>query len=414
MESPTTYQALATHLHTLLEAECYSKTTMKDMEFILDSFTAYMIENDLAEYTPVLGERLVEYCEKDLRVCPSRVTRAKVIVRKLNRLHQGLGGRDALWGNKALVIDIPNNFRESLDAHILNCKENGNKQTTLRHKQWICGKFLKVLADLGCEDSRDISGELVQMAFLQLGVPRYWERIGPFLRFLFENGFMEHNYSKLIPYRKRNSHHPTVYSTAEIAAVEGSIDRNTPAGIRNYAIILLLSRYGIRSRDIAALSFENIDFSNNRIHFIQQKTGDPWECELFPEVKAALRNYIQNVRPEIEGRSQVFMTLTIPYKPVDCRVINTMVWETFRKSGITIAERRHGSRAFRSSIASNMINDDVSTEVVRRVLGHGTKHAIKHYAKIDVESMRLCPLPVPPPSGIFAELLSWKGGVGDV
>ena len=95
-------------------------------------------------------------------------------------------------------------------------------------------------------------------------------------------------------------------------------------------------------------------------------------------------------------------------------MINTMVWETFRRSGIAIAERRHGSRAFRSSIASNMINDDVSTEVVRRVLGHGTKHAIKHYAKIDVESMRLCPLPVPPPSGIFAELLSWKGGVGDV
>ena len=47
MESPTTYHALATHLHTLLETESYSKTTMKDMEFILDSFRAYMIENDL-------------------------------------------------------------------------------------------------------------------------------------------------------------------------------------------------------------------------------------------------------------------------------------------------------------------------------------------------------------------------------
>ena len=98
----------------------------------------------------------------------------------------------------------------------------------------------------------------------------------------------------------------------------------------------------------------------------------------------------------------------IPYKPVDCGVINTMVWETFRQSGIAISDRRHGSRSFRSSIASNMINDDVSTEIVRRVLGHGTKHAIKHYARIDIESMRLCPLPVPEPSGEFAKLLSWK------
>ncbi len=112
MESPMTYHALATHLHTLLETESYSKTTMKDMEFILDSFTAYMIENDLDEYTPVLGERLVEYCEMDLQVCPSRVTRAKVIVRKLNRLHQGLDGRDALWGDKAPVIDIPGDLKK--------------------------------------------------------------------------------------------------------------------------------------------------------------------------------------------------------------------------------------------------------------------------------------------------------------
>lgn len=118
MENPTTYHALATRLHTLLEEESYSKTTMKDMEFILNSFTAYMIENDLDEYTPDLGERFVEYCEVDLRVCHSRVTRAKVIVRKLNRLHQGLDGRDALWGDKAPVIDIPGDLKKALDAYI--------------------------------------------------------------------------------------------------------------------------------------------------------------------------------------------------------------------------------------------------------------------------------------------------------
>ena len=70
--------------------------------------------------------------------------------------------------------------------------------------------------------------------------------------------------------------------------------------------------------------------------------------------------------------------------------------------------KKHGSRAFRSSIASNMVNDRISTEVVRKVLGHGTKHAIRHYARMDVENMRLCPLPAPKPSGIFSELLSWK------
>lgn len=235
---------------------------------------------------------------------------------------------------------------------------------------------------------------------MKLGYSRYWERVGPFLRFLFENCSTEHDYSKLVQHRKKHTPHPTVYSTDEIAAIEDTVDCSTPAGIRNYAIILFLSRYGIRSCDIAALSFENIDFINNRIHFMQQKTGNPWEGELFPEVKDALHDYIRNVRPKISGCSKIFMTLMIPYRPMDSFAINTMVWTLVGKSDVDIAERKHGSRAFRSSIASNMINDNVSTEVVRRVLGHGTKHAIKHYARIDIESMRLCPLSVPEPSGI--------------
>lgn len=84
------------------------------------------------------------------------------------------------------------------------------------------------------------------------------------------------------------------------------------------------------------------------------------------------------------------------------------------RASIDIAGRRHGSRVFRSSVASNMINDGVSTEVVRRVLGHGTKYALKHYARIDIESMRLCPLPVPEPTGMFANILSGKGVRSDV
>ena len=153
-------------------------------------------------------------------------------------------------------------------------------------------------------------GSLIQSAFLKLGCSRYWDRIGPFLRFLFESRFLAQDYSKLILHRRSHTPHPTVYSTEEISVVEDSVDRNSPSGIRNFAIILLLSRYGIRACDIAALSFENIDFQNNRIHFTQQKTGDPWESELFPEVKAALQNYIQNVRPHVPGCSQIFITLT--------------------------------------------------------------------------------------------------------
>lgn len=414
MDNHAPFLELVSHLRKLLELEGYSDSTIKDMSFILDAFTTYMAENALKEYTPEIGEYLVKYCEQDLHVCESRVVRARRIVRQLNRLSLGLDGRDALWSSRANPIELPSQLGELLSRYIAWCKSNGNNENTLLHKRWICCRFLKNLADLGCETAGDLSDEMVQTAFLRLGYARYWEKISPFLRFLYMEGLIPYNYANLLHYRKKNTPHPTVYSPEEVAVVEDSVSRENPAGVRNYAIILLLSRYGIRSRDVAALTFENLDFRNNRIRFTQQKTGDIWEGKLFPEVKSALQDYISNARPEIEGCNNVFLTAMIPYIPLDSFAINTMVGETFKRADLALLDRRHGSRAFRSSIASNMINDSISTEIIRKVLGHGTQYALKYYAKIDIESMRLCPLPVPAPSGIFAELLSWKVGEGHV
>lgn len=410
MGEQVTFGALVSRLRELLESEHYSRTTLKDMDFILNAFTAYMAENALEEYTPEIGEKLVKYCECDLQVCASRVVRARVIVRKLNRLFMGLDGREALWSSRSVAVDLPEQLRALLSRYIARCQDNGNGETTLLYKRWICCRFLKLLSDYGCETTGDFSDKAIQAAFLHLGYARYWERIGPFLRFLFQEGLTTQNYANMLHYRKKNTPHPTVYSQAEVVAVENSISCTSPVGVRNYAIILLLSRYGIRSRDIAALTFENLDFRNNRIHFVQQKTGDLWEGELFPEVKAALQDYIVNCRPSIEGCSNIFLTAMIPHIPLDTFAINTMVGAVFKRANIPLSGRRHGSRAFRSSIASNMINDSVPTEIVRRVLGHGTQYALKYYAKIDIEGMKACPLPVPAPSGAFAQLLFWREG----
>ena len=72
------------------------------------------------------------------------------------------------------------------------------------------------------------------------------------------------------------------------------------------------------------------DFENDRIHFTQQKTGDLWEMELFPEVKAALQDYILTARPKIQNCQNVFLTTMIPYKPLDSYAINT-AWLWSRK-----------------------------------------------------------------------------------
>lgn len=332
----------------------------------------------------------------------------------MNRLLQGLDGRDALIPNLFKKYELADGLMNPLSEYLVNCVENGNRQTTIRHKYWICGRFLENLHRLGCINIKDATGEQVQAAFLALGSMEYWDRMSPFLRFLFENSFLKQDYSRLIQHRHNPQPQPTVYSPEEISAVESSFDLSTPSGIRNHAIVLLMTRYGIRACDVAALTLDDIDFENDRLRFTQQKTGDPWEGELLPEIKEALQNYINNVRRNITGCPSIFMLLYPPYAPLDYLSINTMVCDQFRHTEIDIAGRRHGSRVFRSSVASNMINDGAPTEVVRKLLGHGTKYALGHYARIDIESMRLCALPVPKPTGIFADILSGKGAISHV
>lgn len=270
MDNCTKFSDLTAHLRELFKSASYSESTVKDMDFILRAFADCMDANGLDEYSPEIGEILIRYCEQNLKVCASRVSRAKIIISKLNRLFQGLDGEEALWAGKSTTVELPDSLLHVLDSFISHCRHNGNKDTTLRYKQWICGRFLKNLENLGCSALPDLSGELIQTAFLRLGYLRYWEKIGPFLHYLFESGQVQRDFSKLVMNRKKYSPHPTVYTQDEISLIEDSVDRSTAAGIRNYAILLLLSRYGIRSRDISALTFENIDFTNNRLHFIQQ------------------------------------------------------------------------------------------------------------------------------------------------
>ena len=407
-----TVNELCDHLRKLIIEESYSTSTSKDMNFIIDRLLEYAELNGIEEYSESIGDHFVTYCEKDLQVCGSRISRAKNIVGKLNRLSHGLDGRAALWPRCFRVTDecLPDWMKNLLEKYTEYCRASGNKEYTIYYKRWICIRFLSNLAELGCNSADDIDSKNIQSAFLALGFNRYWERIRGFMKYLFVSGVVKRDYSALISYRKSCGVHPVSYTQREISEAEDSIDQTTPTGIRNYAIMLLISRYGIRSRDIAAMTADNIDFANDRIRFVQQKTGDMWEGPLFLEVKEALLNYINNARPADPSCSELFLTSMIPHKPIDQAIINTMIGDVFNRSGINISGKRHGSRALRSAMATNMVNNGVPTETVRRIMGHGTSYALRHYAKIDIESMRICPLLVPEPSGIFAEKISWRGG----
>ena len=82
--------------------------------------------------------------------------------------------------------------------------------------------------------------------------------------------------------------------------------------------------------------------------------------------------------------------------------------ECFAVANVNTAGKKHGPHAFRSSLASSMVNDNASYEVVRRILGHSNPDVIKHYAKADIENLRMCSIEPPIPTGIFRDYLSGR------
>jgi site-specific recombinase XerD len=132
------------------------------------------------------------------------------------------------------------------------------------------------------------------------------------------------------------------------------------------------------------------------------------ELSLIKAVKDALLDYISNGRPD-SGEKKIFLRKSAPYSPITTSVIRFEFSKYFKLAGINTSGKKHGPHSFRSSLATSMVNDNVPYEAVRKLLGHVDPDAIKHYAKLDVEKLRLCSIETIKPSGLFKSFLEGAG-----
>ena len=292
-----------------------------------------------------------------------------------------------------------------LEAYADHCRRNGLREGSVQLYWKLALRFLKGLEDAGVTGAADIGPHEVSCACLALKSNYYLSAIHTFLRFLTEEGYTQRDYSCIVPLFKRPQPMPPVYSEAEIRRIEAAVDRQGPHGKRDYAALLLATRLGIRGGDIATLTFEELDFKRNTICLTQQKTAVPLSLPMLPEIKAALLDYLEHERASSDS-AYVFLSLKPPFSHISVHLLGKLTSAAIRSAGIVPGGRKCGPHAFRASLASSMVNDDVPYEVVRNTLGHTDVNAIKSYAKLDVERLRVYALAVPKATGYFAKILS--------
>jgi len=116
-------------------------------------------------------------------------------------------------------------------------------------------------------------------------------------------------------------------------------------------------------------------------------------------------------RKTLNGNKYIFLRDFAPFLPLSRSAIWSITNKYFNSARVNTTVRKHGPHSLRSSFASSLIAENVPYSVVQKILGHENPNSTKHYARIDIEHLRMYALEVPEPAGGFARYLNVTGGM---
>jgi len=215
-----------------------------------------------------------------------------------------------------------------------------------------------------------------------------------FLRFLAAGGVTPAGLDGMIdtPRVYRQEQLPRSLPWSTVASFLGSIDRDSPIGKRDYAILSLIATYGLRACDVVALTLDNILWRVGRLRIRQSKTGHALELPLTNAVGSAIHDYLAKV-PRYGAYRQVFLRLKAPggtLKP-------TAVIEAFQawsiRSGLIIPFK--GVHCLRHSYALHLLRQGLPLKTIGDLLGHQSPESTTVYLRLASEDLRTVALPVP-------------------
>jgi len=400
MENNINFEEMKHELLHRLNEKGYSKTYIDDSYVIdLRKLKQFLANNNTNSYTARLGKEFIKITSQE-KVGSNRKNSYKRTIRHLNEILNGKSFQSIEPCKKSLRI-----FNDALTLFELDQTKNGLRERTISDRKRGAYYFLSYLESEGISELAMIRPEIIYAAFSKTQGKRLFSSVIPiFFKFLYKAGFVEQDFSKIVPKTVIPKPIPAVYTEEEISDVLGSINRNTCQGKRDYAIFLLQARYGIRNCDIVKLKFDNVNFAGKRISFVQSKTLVPISFPMDESVFEALWLYINKARPPAHSEL-IFLSTNAPHTPMTGSGCSTVVKRCFRKSGVERRGREQGGHALRSSLASNLVNSDIAYTFVQKILGHSTIATVQDYAKIDIERLRLCALDVPPPSNMLKAFL---------
>ena len=288
----------------------------------------------------------------------------------------------------------PGRYQAELDDFITaQQKSRWLSEATCRAARWQITRFLNYLeqcdVSLGDVDATDIDAFFEHMA-------QRWSRVSlrtsaKMLRAWFDycaqQGWTRTGLAKAIltPRIYRHEGLPLGPTWEDIGSMLAETSTNDPASLRDHAIILLLSVYGMRSGTVRRLHLNDLDWAHNRIHFIRSKSRRKETAPLEPRVGNAIARYLRYGRPCSDSRV-VFLTLRAPRRPLSAGGLYDVVRRHLPKQ--SLPKKGRGPHGLRHACARHLVESGRSLKEVGDHLGHRSPDSTRFYTKVDLTSLR--------------------------
>jgi integrase len=271
--------------------------------------------------------------------------------------------------------------------------------STVRSYGTAAGEFIAFAGTrggLGCCDAGTVGAFVATLAGYQ---PKTVEQklcaLRSFLRFAAETGLACDATADAVPAvpSRRQARVPSVWDRGDVARILDAVDRGNPCGKRDYAIILLAARLGLRSIDVKRLQFSDFDWPGNRLSVAQSKTGSRIWLPLLKDVGWAVIDYVRNGRPACDC-PQVFVRHTAPIGPFsDQEHLHQMVVKYARAAHVPLGEkRRRGMHSLRHTLATRLMEGGTPVEQIADILGHQSVTSTGVYLKSSLGLLARCAL----------------------
>jgi len=273
-------------------------------------------------------------------------------------------------------------------------EEKGLREASILHYSHYLRELAAYLQRIGLDDITHLSPPVLTAFATEYGKGLGWASlrnacgtIRVFLRYLYRERILIRDLSSAVehPQRFRLSGIPRSISWDDVRRVLEGVERRTATGRRDYAILLLLVVYGLRAREVAALTLDDIDWRNDRLRVPERKAGHSTAYPLSSLVGEAIVAYLKNGRPESSDRRVFFRSLA-PFRPIGDAAIAARAGHYLRKAGVQVP--RPGSHTLRHTCVQRLVDADFSLKSIGDYVGHRHPSSTQIYSKVAIEALR--------------------------